>query len=74
VYAWAGEIRTVNIAKDGLPFYSMPFIEQQLYEQFAGLAEEHHLIGLTKDTFVTKFAMLYGEMNAIHPVITSRTG
>ncbi|WP_018634796.1 Fic family protein [Parafrankia elaeagni] len=67
VYPWAGEIRTVNLAKGGHPFCNAPFIEAQLYQIFSGLAENRHLVGLRKEPFTLDFATLYGEINAIHP-------
>ncbi|WP_462189140.1 Fic/DOC family protein, partial [Frankia sp. CcWB2] len=56
IYRWAGEIRTVNLAKDGHPFCRALFVEGQLYDLFSGLAEDRHLVGLKRESFVLRFA------------------
>ncbi len=66
VYPWAGEIRTVAIAKTqmfALPQHIKPYLDGQ----FAQLAREDHLQELSRDRFVERAAHYLGEVNAAHP-------
>lgn len=66
VYAWAGKIRTVAIAKTA--HFALPqFIEGQARAIFTGLAEEDYLHGYERDRFVKRLAHYLGEVNALHP-------
>jgi len=66
LYTWAGEIRTVDIAKTGL--FCMPaFIVPQTERLLARLAGESHLRGLEREHFVDRLAHYLAELNAIHP-------
>jgi cell filamentation protein len=68
LYDWAGEIRTVGIAKGKGEVFCLPrFIEPYAAEVFRALAAEGHLRGLDRDTFVARLAYYVGEINAIHP-------
>ncbi len=67
VYDWAGTTRSVNIAKDGRPFCLAPNIDSQLDALFTGLARNQYLLHLDRETFVSRLAEFYGDMNAIHP-------
>jgi cell filamentation protein len=67
VYAWAGKIRTVRIAKGGNAFCYPEHIDREMRRLFAGLARERHLRGLDKATFAKRAAHLLAELNAIHP-------
>lgn len=67
VYAWAGEVRTVNISKGGDSFASPAFIESYTGQLAADLAKEHHLKGLDKPQFVERLAHHFSEFNAVHP-------
>jgi cell filamentation protein len=68
VYPWAGELRTVDIARTPRDvFCRWAFIESYSVEVFAGLAAEERLVGLARDAFVRRLAHYYGEINAIHP-------
>ncbi len=68
VYPWAGELRTVDIARTAQDvFCRWAFIESYSVEVFAGLAAEKRLVGLARDAFVRRLAHYYGEINAIHP-------
>lgn len=67
VYPWAGEARTVNMAKGGQAFLSWEAIE----ETSAGVAEhvrEHdRFVGAGREEFAGHLAGLYNAVNAIHP-------
>lgn len=68
VYAWAGLLRTVDIARGPQDvFCRWPFIEPYATAVFAGLAAERWLAGLPRAAFVARLAHYYGEINAVHP-------
>ncbi|HEV2446691.1 MAG TPA: Fic family protein [Candidatus Sulfopaludibacter sp.] len=67
VYRWAGEFRTVNIAKGGQFFGAAAFIEPALHEGLRKLAGERFLLGLAPATFSTRAGHYLGKINAIHP-------
>ena len=68
VYAWAGELRSVDLSKPGEVWFARPeYIKPTLDQLGKKLAEENHLRGLEKDSFVTRGAYYWGEVNAIHP-------
>jgi cell filamentation protein len=68
VYAWAGQIRTVDIARTSRDTFCLwPFIESYSAGVFNGLSTETLLEGLTRNAFVARLAHYYGEVNAIHP-------
>lgn len=67
LYDWAGEFRTVNIAKGGHMFCLAPHIETQLAHRFEALHREGDLRGLPAEQFATRAAEHLSELNAIHP-------
>jgi cell filamentation protein len=68
VYAWAGELRQVNIQKPGsFPFAAAQFLIQNLDETFARLEKERFLKGLASVNFSRRAAFYLGELNALHP-------
>lgn len=66
VYAWAGRIRTVRIAKDGSMFCYPEQIEAQLNRIFAALRAENFLRDLSVTDFARRVAHVLAELNAIH--------
>lgn len=66
LYDWAGELRTVDIAKTDL-FCRPAFIEAQARQLFDQLAEDRHLQDLPRDEFLDAAAHYLGEINALHP-------
>lgn len=66
LYAWAGEVRTVDIAKTNL-FCKAQFIHTQAEEIFGKLAKEQYLGGLSKTAFVKKLAFYcdYSKLEAL---------
>ena len=66
IYTWAGEIRTVDIAKSNL-FCKVQFIIPQAEKLFAELRSDAYLTNLTRDEFVKKCAYYFSEINALHP-------
>lgn len=67
LYDWAGELRTVNIAKADL-FTPPQFIESYAEEVFGELARaQPQLRTVTQDVFVERLAHHLGNVNALHP-------
>ena len=66
IYDWAGEIRTVAIAKGSL-FCLPQYIETSAADIFGALRGEGCLRGLDRDAFVARLAHYLGEVNAVHP-------
>jgi cell filamentation protein len=66
VYAWAGEIRTVEIARTH-PFARVAAIADYAATVFAALKVENHLLGLKQEPFTERLAHHLGEVNTIHP-------
>jgi cell filamentation protein len=66
LYEWAGELRTVPLAKDQL-FCLPEHIESYAGEIFARLGGDRHLVGLDREAFVARLAHYFGEVNALHP-------
>jgi cell filamentation protein len=67
VYAWAGRIRTVRIAKQGSAFCYPEHIEREMQRLFGDLAAQKQFRGLTATDFAARAAHFLGELNAIHP-------
>lgn len=67
IYTWAGELRTVNIAK-GNQFCNCMYIEPGSKPIFDKLkSEDNFLIGTPQDTINERLAYYLGEINVIHP-------
>jgi cell filamentation protein len=67
LYPWAGELRTVQIAKPNA-FYARPeHIAGYARGVFAKLGEERHLVGLDRQTFLDRLTHYHAEMYAVHP-------
>ena len=67
IYSWAGQLRTVDIAKDGLRFGNWKFVDEQVSAVLAKLEDDNWLASLPRESFVPKLAFYYGEINAVHP-------
>lgn len=67
VYAWAGEFRTVNMAKGDSLFARPEYILPQLRKILDRLASERFLRGTDSQGFCERAAYFFGEMNAVHP-------
>ena len=66
IYEWAGQIRTVAIAK-GAVFCLPQYIDSSAAIIFRELHDEDCLRGLRRDAFVGRLAYYLGEVNALHP-------
>jgi len=67
VYAWAGELRTIDIGKGGHLFAHHAHIQSAAAPIFKRLAQEKHLAGLDPAAFSERAAHYLGEANALHP-------
>ena len=66
LYDWAGEIRTVDIAKGDL-FCRVFTIESEANRIFTELKNEKYLKNLSVTDFGKRLAYYFGEINALHP-------
>jgi cell filamentation protein len=66
LYDWAGQLRTVAIAK-GTWFCLPQYIESAAAETFRSLHRENLLRGLPRDAFTERLTYYLGEVNAVHP-------
>lgn len=67
VYEWAGEYRTVNIAKGNTMFASALYVEDALQDLMTKLNREMTAKSITSNNIGEKLAYYYGELNMIHP-------
>lgn len=66
LYEWAGELRTVVLARTDL-FCLPEHIESYGAEIFGKLAEDRRLSGLDREKFIDRLAHYLGDVNALHP-------
>lgn len=66
LYDWAGELRTVDIAKGQL-FALHQYLEPYLTDRLAGVQAEDYLRGLPREQVVDRLAYYLAEINAAHP-------
>jgi cell filamentation protein len=67
IYSWAGELRSVPLAKPDSMFAVPEHVESYATELLRGLADERHLRGLQRDQFAERLTHYYAEINAVHP-------
>ena len=67
VYDWAGELRSVELGKDGSLFCRTEYLESSADDLFRALEEDDFLRGRRRDTFLTGAAHALVELNALHP-------
>jgi fido (protein-threonine AMPylation protein) len=67
LYEWAGELRTIDIAKGGHHFGHYAHIASAATELLRKLAAERRLAGLAPAAFSQRAAFYLGEINALHP-------
>jgi cell filamentation protein len=66
VFAWAGELRTVPIAKGSL-FCLPPHLATAAADVFGRLAAADRLRGLNREQFIGRTAEFLADVNALHP-------
>lgn len=67
LYDWAGQSRTVNIAKGGSNFAHVPYLARELDKRFADVGANSAFRGLPRDEFFDRLGNHINEINAIHP-------
>jgi hypothetical protein len=67
IYSWAGEPRSVPLAKPGSMFPLPDHIESYVTNVLDQIAGEKHLSGLSRDQFAERLIHYYAEINAVHP-------
>lgn len=68
VYDWAGELRIVDMAKPGSPFFAAErYLAPSLDQLMTQLKAKGQLRGLAVDEFSMRAGHYLGELNAIHP-------
>ena len=76
IYDWAGQIRTVDIAKGSSQvFQSLAFFDVGVQYAERMLKEDHLLRGLDRETFVERISVHYDNFSILHPSerVMSRT-
>jgi cell filamentation protein len=66
IYDWAGQVRTVAIAK-GSPFCLPQYIEPAAADIFSQLRKEDFLRNLAREEFLSRLTYYLGHVNAVHP-------
>ncbi len=67
VYDWAGEVRTVEIAKGGHQFQFRQFIETGMADVHRRLETADFLRGMTPGAFADAVGPILGDVNYVHP-------
>ncbi|MFC6328485.1 putative adenosine monophosphate-protein transferase Fic [Alloalcanivorax gelatiniphagus] len=67
IYDWAGEIRTVDIAKDDTRFCNVTRIEAEAEKVFSRLAQDGWLEHCERADLIPAVAEYYGDINMLHP-------
>lgn len=67
IYDWAGDIRTVDIAKGDTRFCTVRRIEAEADKLFGQLAAKNWLEDLAREALIQAAAEFYGELNMVHP-------
>jgi cell filamentation protein len=73
IYEWAGQIRTVSIAK-GAVFCLPQYVDSASAVIFRELREENYLHGLRRDAFIGRLVYHIGEVNALFSGSLARRG
>lgn len=67
VYDWAGQVRTVEIAKGGSQFQFRRFIGTGMADVHRRLTEADFLQGLSAAAFAREAGEIIGDINHVHP-------
>tara|TARA_R110001592_G_scaffold29089_1_gene105842 strand:- start:83 stop:670 length:588 start_codon:yes stop_codon:yes gene_type:complete len=67
LYAWAGQIRNVDISKGGTRFCTADRIVPEASKLFTQLQQHDWLRGLSPELMAERMAYFYSEFNMIHP-------
>lgn len=67
LYDWAGQPRTVDIAKKGTQFCPAAQIDRTAKAIFARLKKQNFLVGLDRTHFISAIVDFYERTNELHP-------
>ncbi|MGY2463206.1 putative adenosine monophosphate-protein transferase Fic [Vreelandella sulfidaeris] len=67
LYDWAGEVRTIDIAKGDTRFCNVNRIAPEAEKLFTKLAEHKYFVQHEKADLISACAELYGDLNVVHP-------
>ncbi len=67
VYEWAGQIRTVEISKNGHQFMFRRFIETGMADVHRRIVAEKYFEGASRDAFAKAAGEIMGDVNYVHP-------
>ncbi len=67
IHDWAGNIRTVELAKGGARFQFVRFIETGMHDVHRRLTASHFLRKLTAAEFAASAGVIIGDVNHVHP-------
>jgi cell filamentation protein len=67
IYEWAGELRTVEISKDGHQFQFRRYIETGMADVHRRLVVKDYLRGLDPADFAHEAGTIMGDVNYVHP-------
>ena len=67
LYDWAGELRTINISKNGTAFYPAEELSRLGEAKFAFLISEREFQGLSRELFAERISDFYNDINLLHP-------
>lgn len=67
IYEWAGEQRIIDITKQNTRFCNVLRIEPEAKKLFSELENKNYFVGFTENELIIQSAILYSELNAIHP-------
>ncbi len=67
IYPWAGQLRTVTIAKDQSVFCLPQHLEASAADIHNNLVRQNYLAGLDRQAFAREFAHTWADLNSLHP-------
>lgn len=67
LYAWAGQLRTIDMSKKGTAFVKAGEIKMLGEKAFARLNHRHNFAGLAHEDFVENIVDFYSVINLLHP-------
>ena len=67
IFDWAGELRTVEMAKDGSRFQPRRFIETGMADIHRRIVAAGYFRGLEPDVFAVGAGSILGDVNHVHP-------
>lgn len=67
VYDWAGEVRTVEISKDGRQFQFRRYIETGMADVHRRIVQDRYFAGSSREEFARRAGAIMGDVNFVHP-------